>query len=83
MGIDTITIRTCDAPRCRKIRGVLTEDNDRKIENHEEHIDAMHYGAIFHVACWRDMSAPEAAKALGLDDVEYANTGVRAWDDGI
>jgi hypothetical protein len=82
MPIKTITIIICDAPKCLRVRGPVTADTDRHMAPNEEHIDAGVYGVVFHVGCWQNMSAPEAAKALGLDDIQYANSGERAWKAG-
>jgi hypothetical protein len=82
MAIRTITIRTCDAPRCRRFEP-LAEYGGRLIQDNEEFLDAGVYGAAFHVACWWDMGADEAAKALNIDDIEFSNSGKRAWDRGV
>lgn len=62
MAIETTQHYTCD--RCRD-----------EIEGGTVYVDAMVYGAIFHVGCFKAMSASVFARALGLDDITLNRVG--------
>lgn len=71
----TVETKSCDA--CGK-----------EIAKGQEYVSATTYGVEVHTLCWAQMSARQAARLLGLDEVEYAvsqndgqqpKIGTRAW----
>lgn len=67
MSIKTVQQILCDAPRCRS--------SDRMIGGTWTYVNAMVYGSVFHQACWDEMTGPELAKTLGLDDIKWSIGG--------
>ena len=71
----TVETKTCDA--C----GI-------EIKKNTEYVSAMTYGVEFHNECWASLTARQAARLLGLDEIEHAvsqndgrhpETRTRAW----
>lgn len=55
----TVETKTCDACNI-------------EIKKGEEYVSATTYGVEFHNKCWADMTARQAARLLGLDEIEHA-----------
>lgn len=71
----TVETKTCDACNI-------------EIKKGQEYVSATTYGVEFHNSCWDRMTARQAARLLGLDEIEHAvsqNDGnhpeirARAW----
>lgn len=57
----TVETKSCDACGTEIKKGV-------------QYVSATTYGVEFHVECWNGMTAPQAARLLGLDEIEYATS---------
>lgn len=60
----------------------------REIPRNTEYVSATTYGVEFHNDCWANLTARQAARLLGLDEIEHATSqndgnlpefSTRAW----